>query len=107
MLRSNFKIKLIDRIINAPLIDWKQFDNIPVRAFFKIFADAGYVVDDFYSENNFLTNQLLYSAGAGIDITSYYDWVFRAEAAVNALGEIGIYLHIGLDLSTYADCSLW
>ncbi len=107
LLRSNFKIKLIDRMINAPLIDWKQFDNIPVRAFFKIFADAGYVVDNFYNENNFLTNSLLYSAGAGIDITSYYDWVFRAEAAINALGEFGIYLHIGLDLSTYADCSLW
>ncbi|MBC8173339.1 MAG: BamA/TamA family outer membrane protein [Chitinophagales bacterium] len=107
LLRTNVKMKLFDWHFKAPLINWDVFENIPVKGYVKLFSDAGYVADRFYDENNFLVNNLQYSAGAGIDITTYYDWVFRFEAAVNALGEFGLYLHAGLDLNTYEDCNIW
>lgn len=107
LLRTNVKYKIFDVHLNAPIINWNVFENIPLKAFAKLFADAGYVADNYFYENNSLANTLQYSIGAGIDITTYYDWVFRLETAVNAFGEIGVFLHTGLDLDTYEDCNLW
>lgn len=107
LFRSNLKWKLFETQFHAPIINWKVFENIPVEAYLKVFADAGFVGDRFYNENNFLTNRLQYSGGIGVDVTTYYDWVFRLEAAANALGEIGVFLHAGIDLNTYEDCNLW
>ena len=107
LFRSNLKYKLFTTNFRVPLLHWEQFNTVPVGMYLKIFADAGYVADNRYSEMNPLVNKTLYSGGAGFDITTYYDWVFRIEAAVNALGEFGLYLHLALDLNTYEDCSLW
>ncbi|MBC8047547.1 MAG: BamA/TamA family outer membrane protein [Fimbriimonadaceae bacterium] len=107
LMRTNLKFQLFDWHFNAPIINWKVFENIPVKGYLKIFSDAGYVADKFYAEYNFLTNTMQYSAGVGLDVTTYYDWVFRFEYAVNALGEFGLFLHIGLDLNTYEDCNIW
>lgn len=107
LARTNVKWKFIDWEVESPILKAEQFKKIPVQAYLKIFADAGYVADKYYNEMNPLTNKLLYSGGIGVDVTTYYDWVFRAEAAVNRLGEFGLYLHIGLDLNTYEACNIW
>lgn len=107
LTRNNIKWKCIDWNVEAPVINAEKFKKIPVQVYLKIFADAGYVTDNYYSELNPLTNTFLYSGGIGVDITTYYDWVFRAEAAVNGLGELGVFLHVGLDLNTYEACNLW
>ena len=107
LFRSNLRFKALDTNIESPLFANTPFGSIPVQAYFKVFADAGYVSDNTFTETNTLNNEFLYSAGLGLDVTTYYDWVFRVEGAVNSLGEIGVYLHIGLDLNTYENCSLW
>jgi len=107
LFRSNLRVKAIDKTLHSPIFRNSQFGTIPVQVYPKVFADAGYVSDDVFTSTNTLRNTLLYSAGIGMDITTYYDWVFRFEGAVNALGEFGLYLHLGLDLNTYENCSLW
>lgn len=107
LLRSNIKTRLFSRNFNNPITSIEVFEHIPLAAYFKLFADAGYVTDHTYDQHNFLTNRMQYSAGAGFDLTTFYDWVFRFEYAVNALGEFGLYLHLALDLNTYEDCNLW
>lgn len=107
LMRNNLKWKFLDKKFFMPLLLIEKFQHIPVQAYLKLFADAGYVVDNYYSAENPLANSLLYSVGMGVDITTYYNWVFRVEGAVNAMGELGVFLHLGLDLSTYETCSLW
>ena len=106
-MRSNLRFKALDFVAESPLFRNTSFSTVPIQAYLKVFADAGYVADDTFTATNDLNNTFLYSAGLGLDVTSYYDWVFRFEGAVNALGEFGLYLHIGLDLNTYENCSLW
>lgn len=107
LVRTNFKKQLFDWKFNAPLIHWKVFDEIPLKGYAKIFSDAGYVADKFFESSNELVNTFQYSIGAGIDITTYYDWVFRFEAALNGLGEVGLFFHLALDLNTFEDCNIW
>ncbi len=107
LLRTNLRFKAVDFVAESPLFSNTSFGTVPIQAYLKVFADAGYVSDNTFTATNDLNNTLLYSAGVGLDVTSYYDWVFRFEGAVNALGEFGLYLHIGLDLNTYENCSLW
>lgn len=107
LIRTNLKWNFLNFQFKLPLIHWAAFDKIPVSGYLKLFSDAGYVTDQVFNSINFLTNTMQYSIGAGIDIASYYDWVFRFETTVNALSEVGFYLHLGLDLNTHEDCNLW
>ncbi len=107
LIRTNLKWNFLNFQFKIPLIHWAAFDKIPVSGYLKLFSDAGYVTDHVFNSNNFLTNTPQYSLGAGIDIASYYDWVLRLETTVNALSEVGFYLHLGLDLNTHEDCNLW
>lgn len=107
LIRSNLRFKALDTNIESPFFYNTPFGSIPVQAYFKVFADAGYVSGNTFTATNTLNNRMLYGGGIGLDITTYYDWVFRIEGAMNGLGELGLYLHIGLDLNTYENCSLW
>ena len=91
-LKASVNRRIIDRKVG---IRWKRFPqlaNIPVKAYAKAFANAGYI----YNENpgtNFLNNQLLHSAGIGLDIVLFYDFTFRIEWTLNGNGQNGLYLH--------------
>jgi len=55
----------------------------------------GYVKsNDLMGNDNFLANQLLYSAGVGLDIVTLYDIKIRLEFAYNHLSRNGLYLHL-------------
>jgi hypothetical protein len=41
-----------------------------------------------------LPNQTLYGYGAGMDLVTYYDQVFRLEATINKHGVRGFYFHM-------------
>ena len=58
----------------------------------KMFADAGYAYHKYAGPSNSLSNTLLYTYGAGIDLVSVYDFVFRVEYSRNQLGREGLYL---------------
>lgn len=66
--------------------------HIPLRIFGKIYGNAGYVYNP-QPGNNFLVNKMLYSAGFGIDILTYYDFTIKLEVTFNQLGENGLFLH--------------
>jgi hypothetical protein len=44
-------------------------------------------------KENFLADRPLLGTGLGLDLVTSYDQVLRLEAAVNHLGETGLYLH--------------
>ena len=71
----------------------EKFATIPFAIYLNAYGDAGYVEDTRYQQHNSLTNSWLYGCGAGIDLVTYYDLVFRFEYSVNKFGESGIFIH--------------
>lgn len=90
LLRANIKRELLN--INIRNIPIRYLPNIPLRIYPKLFADAGYVHNN-YAGNSFLNNKMLYSAGVGVDIYTAYDIKIRIEYAWNHLGQKGLFLH--------------
>ena len=90
LMRLNFKRELLNKTIKRVPI--KYLSAIPIRIYPKVFADAGYVTNEF-AGNSFLNNRMLYSAGVGVDIFTAYDIKIRLEYAWNHLGQKGLFLH--------------
>ncbi len=89
LVRIDLKREVFNNTYSIPV---KYFTAVPLRIYPKIFADAGYI-DNSSPGNSFLSNRLLYSIGAGIDIVTLYDIKIRIEFAYNHLGQNGLYLH--------------
>lgn len=89
LLRFDLKREVFNNTYSIPV---KYFTAIPLRIYPKIFADAGYI-DNPQPGNSFLTNRLIYSVGAGVDIVTLYDIKIRIEFAWNHLRQNGLYLH--------------
>ena len=71
----------------------ERFSKFYFAAYLNLFADAGYVVDDLYKQENVLSNSIMIGSGIGLDMVTYYDMVLRIEYSVNKFGESGIFLH--------------
>jgi outer membrane protein assembly factor BamA len=80
-------------IYNIPFIRSEKFNKVPSTLYLSLSADAGYVRDRQFAENNPLCNTWLAGYGAGIDYVTYYDLVFRFEYSFNHLGEHGFFLN--------------
>ena len=91
VLRNAYHLNLKNFTIANPL-PIKNHEKIPVRIYFKVFADAGYAYHKYADPSNSLSNTLLYTYGAGIDLVSIYDFVFRVEYSRNQLKRDGLYL---------------
>lgn len=89
--RNAFHFNVKNWTLTNPL-PIKNHEKIPIRLYFKIFADAGYAYHKYASLSNSLSNTLLYTYGAGIDFVSIYDFVFRVEYSRNQLKRDGLYL---------------
>lgn len=85
------------RIFTFKWFPIQKFNTLHLAIYAGIFGDAGYVYDraSVATDHNSLGNSLLAGYGAGLDIVSYYDIVFRFEYTFNSLGEGGFYLHFG------------
>jgi outer membrane protein assembly factor BamA len=95
LIKNNLRYRILSINPTVKAVPLRKFRTIPLSIYFKIYSDAGYVVDNTYNPyNNFLSNRLLVGGGAGIDIVTYYDIVGRIEYSVNQLGQTGIYLHV-------------
>ena len=91
ILKTNLKKELFN--FSVPFIKRsKTFNKIPFRIYAKTFADLGYsyTKEDYTSR---LNNKLLYSAGFGLDIVTFYDVQLRLEYSFNQLGQNGLFLH--------------
>lgn len=72
-----------------------QFSKVPIALYPKIFFDVAYVsMQNTRPENNFLVNRPIWGTGVGLDIVSFYDFVFQLEYSMNNLYERGIFIHI-------------
>jgi outer membrane protein assembly factor BamA len=95
VVKTNIKWAMIPkRVLKLNFIKTEKFNTIPYAFYLNIFADAGFVSrSKTVDPSNRLPGTWLYSAGVGIDFSTYYDKVARFEVAVNALGETGFFLH--------------
>jgi len=58
----------------------------------KVYGNAGYAYNP-EPGDNLLCNRMLYSAGVGLDMVTFYDFIIRVEWSFNQLGQNDIYLH--------------
>lgn len=71
----------------------KSHDEVQFRIYPKVFIDYGYVYNKFFTSNS-LVNRPLYSAGFGVDLVSFYDFVLRLDYSFNQLGQNGLFFHL-------------
>jgi outer membrane protein assembly factor BamA len=81
--KTTFKKKLFGRAWTLDYMPIEQFRHFPLAIYIKTFADLGYVSNyPYYDEkslNQKFSNRLLTGAGAGLDVVTAYDLVFRIE----------------------------
>jgi outer membrane protein assembly factor BamA len=75
----------------------KSHDKFPFRIMVKAFGDLGYAYKKPTDNFSYFNNKLLRTFGAGVDIISIYDLVFKVEYSFNQLGQSGIFLHTRSD----------
>ena len=73
---------------------WDEFNKVHYSLYANVFVDAGYVSDSRTGTNNYLANRRLMSVGAGLDMITYYDIVFRVEGTLTRQGKSGVYVHV-------------
>ncbi len=77
------------------IVPVRQFQTIPTSLYFKLFADLGISDDPFTSElNPLFANQSLWSIGSGMDLTTFYDLVFRVEYSYNSNQEHNVFINL-------------
>lgn len=81
---------------NIPFTHIPSHDRIPFRIYATAFSDYGYAYNRDFTGNS-LVNRLLYTAGMGIDIVTFYDLSFKFDYSFNQLGQNGLFLHIRND----------
>jgi len=89
LARLSLKHELFSNTWSLPV---RYFTSVPVRIYPKVFFDAGYI-DGASSSHNSLSNTVMYSIGAGVDMVTFYDVKIRVEFSRNHLGQNGLYLH--------------
>ena len=91
--KATFARQIINTIINVPSRKVKQLNYIPIKIYGKVFGNTGYIYNKNPHISNTLNNQMLHSAGIGLDIILFYDFIFKVEWSFNHLRQNGIYLH--------------
>jgi hypothetical protein len=91
IVRNTVRRKIFQ--FNIPVSHIPTLDQIPVSIYVKLYGDAGYVRNKYFTQNS-LVNTMLYTGGAGIDFVTAYDFVFRCEFSFNQLGQPGFFFHI-------------
>ncbi len=92
LTRQTFRRELFR--FNIPtFIKSKTHDRIPFRIYARTFGDMGYAYNKNLKDNS-LVNKMLYTGGFGVDIVTFYDFIFRFDYSFNQLGQKGLFLHI-------------
>jgi outer membrane protein assembly factor BamA len=95
-LKTNLRYKLFDKIFHLKFLKISQFNTVPVTIYPNIYADIGYVVNNFANLNNSrLANRPLMGVGLGLDVVTWYNVVARLNYSGNQLGEWRPYFSIG------------
>jgi outer membrane protein assembly factor BamA len=94
VLRNTLFRELFNR--NLPLRHNSSHDHLPLRIYATIFTDYGYAYNQDFKGNS-LVNRMLYTAGFGVDLVTFYDLSFKLDYSFNQLGQNGLFLHIRND----------
>jgi len=91
----NFKIEVVKpNSFTIPFLGMKQFNRVSYAVYINMFADVGYVNNDFPNPTSTMVNTWQYSGGIGIDLVTYYDRVFSIDYVINRYGEHGFFLNV-------------
>ncbi|MGE0090966.1 MAG: BamA/TamA family outer membrane protein [Bacteroidales bacterium] len=71
-----------------------KFNKFYFSLYGRIFSDIGYAWHNSPSEHNSLSNRLLYSLGAGLDIVAYYDITLALDYSLNHFGEHNFHISL-------------
>ena len=93
MLKTTLRHQILNLRLPTVLTRSEKYSHIPFKVLFKLYGDVG-AVHHPGAVTSVLANRMLYTAGAGIDLLSYYDFVARFEYSINQLGEKGLFLHL-------------
>lgn len=95
--KSSLRYKIIDRELQfGKWVFIEQFRIAPLKVYLTANYDGGRVWDEYYQENNPLTNTYLQGGSIGIDFVAYYDKVLRFEYSINHLNEKALFLTYNL-----------
>ena len=93
--RTTFKRNILSTKGRIGLIPIEQFREFPLDIYVKAYFDAGYAENyPNYEQSSRLANRFLFGTGAGLDIVTYYDTVFRFEYSINRENEAGLFFHL-------------
>mgnify|MGYP002639461255 CR=1 FL=1 len=93
ILKTDFKFAIVpQQVTTLKFIPIQSFNKIPWAIYLSLFGDAGYVPGEALNGND-LQNSLLIGYGAGLNLVTYYDIVFRLEYSFNHKGERGFFIH--------------
>ena len=94
MFKTNIKYQIVKpRVLQVPIKHFEKFKHIPYALYLTAYGDGAYVQDKFYYQGNPLSNSWLIGCGLGLDLVTYYDYVFRVELSMNKMQQKGIFLH--------------
>lgn len=91
-VKTSLAQRLLNFHIRIPGTKKLAPQRIPFNIYGKIYGNSGYVYNPDPGDN-YLSNQMLYSWGMGIDITTIYDFALKLEWSFNQLGQSGIFIH--------------
>ena len=99
MFKTNVSYQLVKpRVVKLPMKRLEKFNRIPYSIYVSAHADAAFVQDKVFYNDNPLSNTWLGGAGVGLNFVTYYDYVLRVEASMNRMKEKGIFLHFSAPL---------
>ncbi|WP_031530736.1 BamA/TamA family outer membrane protein [Dyadobacter crusticola] len=95
LVKNELKYRLFSFQKQLSFIPIRQFNTIPLAAYLNTFADAGYVKNNYPEfSNTKLGNSMLYGAGAGLDLVTFYNIVARFNVTLNAEGERRFFFNV-------------
>ncbi|TLU98750.1 BamA/TamA family outer membrane protein [Dyadobacter luticola] len=95
LIKNELKYKLFSLQKTFSFIPIRQFSTVPLAVYINSFADAGYVRNHYpeFSSTR-LGNSMLYGAGAGLDVVTFYNIVARFNLTLNGNREGRFFFNI-------------
>lgn len=100
LTKAEMKFAIIPRqMLHWKRIPLKSFRDFPVGLYLTAFSDAGFVLDNTFSnQDDTFKNRLLVGYGAGINVITFYDLTFRFEYSFNHMLQHGFNIHSSVSI---------
>jgi outer membrane protein assembly factor BamA len=97
LAKSSFRYRILKKPLTKVFkrASAQNFRQPPVRLYFALNTDLGFVNEPYLRKENPLSNRPILGYGVGLDLVYRYNTVWRLELSRNDRGEFGYYLNIG------------